>query len=208
MVILEFIKWLWQAVIASTFLTAFLATMLGVFSAFWLNSIWHRYLVKRKICSLLCMVFLESKQNARVCMDAQDLYLSKDPSTPMRRPSIRFGSNALSDPELLNFIPFDEVNLLRLYVDRLDVLSRVLETVHQMRVSSVGPSFSLPGGILNIYKHNVASAAAHTRIVQERFLFYHNKYASKLGAKMEEIEKSVTNYKEIALKRKIDQKPI
>ena len=61
------------------------ATIIGVFVAFYLNDLGHSAFIKKKINGKLCMVFLESKQNALVAIQAQDLYSETDQSTTMRR---------------------------------------------------------------------------------------------------------------------------
>jgi len=155
-----------------TTLSALLATFTGVFGAFALQEHQHTADTRKRIC----MVYLESQQNALVAKQARGLF-GKEPSMTHRRPATLMVNAALADPKLFSELSSDQVDFLRQYANNVSVFNQVLEEC-AARLRSVGSDYkSIPPGLLSNIQHNIWTTEAWGSIVQEELREHYDKYA-------------------------------
>ncbi len=188
---------LWESMKSKDFTTAFLATLLGVLFAFWLNGQWHEWQNKKRIKFELGMVYLESLHNARVALDAEKLF-GNDPSTPFKRPMTVALDKAFLDINLFKELPYDTIYLLRRYKQRLLVFKEVLMSVHSYRLQNIN-SNNLPQNIVKPLKHNILDTKVHCALVQDKLKKYYNKYGVEYEDELEQIKEKLKKYKDKAI---------
>ena len=154
-----------------TTLSALVATFFGVFAAFALQEYQRTDDTRKRIC----MVYLESRQNALVARQAKGLF-EKEPKMTLRRPATLMVQAALADPNLSSELSSDQIDFLRQYANNVAVFGQVLEECAARVMSENASGATIPSELLSNVQHNIWRSEAWGSVVQEELQGYYEKY--------------------------------
>lgn len=162
--------------VSRSLISGFLATMLGVFVAFWLAGLGEQRALDTATKQRLHLAYLESGYNAVIAKDILDEYAEKnDVKIAVKRLGSTAASAAFQDANVLSLLPNLKVSLLRSYVDAIGDLNQSLE-IHRGIVEHFGYKQTVPE---TISRQDVRSKAAavfgYVVVLQEELKEYFDK---------------------------------
>lgn len=147
------------------FAVAFLATMLGVLAAFYLDSCHDRGVRRRETHQAISMALLESRGNATLLLHAQKNLKEGINDIPMQNPSTILARAALSNTGLPEQLTWSETYLLRLYVDSIEAWDKLLVTVQD--AANDLPINEADREALRLFHTNIAPALVCVEMLQD-----------------------------------------
>jgi len=183
----------------------FLVTMLGVLAAFWLAGIGEQWGRDRTTAQRLHLAILEAKYNNGTVQEILSIYADVSDSNDsnlkidVRRLDSTAAIAAFQDTNILSFLPFHKVSLLRGYLNDINTLNQTLQT-YQSVLESRGYQKTLQEKALRQTGYeNAAAVSAAIIVLQEQLKEYFDEKSynleeiKKIQDRMESIKSEILN---------------
>ncbi len=188
-------KLLWRFISNRDFLISFVATMLGVLVAFWLNDFWHQNYQDKITKHRLHLVVLESQYNGSIAHEVLKVYSNINSMCfSIKRVDSTAARIAFEDGNLFKLLPFHKVSLIKSYIESMDTLNQSLDTYSDYLFSVHFKRDSQNDEFVSTVRNNCAAAIAISIVLRRSLNSYFNsdEYQHDKLLKMEKQIKEVS----------------
>ena len=192
----RFIKSILKYFKRSDFIKPFIATILGVMIAFYLNDYRHSFYSNKVTTERIHILYLEMQYNSELVNEALKAYSKQIiKEIFIRRASYPSAISAVNDPNIVSFLPRHKLSLLLNYIESMRTLNLSLNMHQEFSFNTNTKSFKDSNDMMEAIRSNAATALASCYLIQRELEEYFDKNSyddeklNSLRKEMQEIQK-------------------